>query len=128
MAVMSIAQGVTFTFFTTSFKASLRLTYTTPSEYSAVMADISTATGAMTVVFMVLSPFIFNRKGWKAAAIVTPRVMQFGGGVFLLALSIFHLKTYYPILGETLGLALYQVSSWAMALVPGKEVMTETFR
>ena len=53
-----------------------------------VLADVSIATGYVTIALMVSGRFIFQYLGWATAAFITPTVlMLFGGAFFLFTLS-----------------------------------------
>jgi AAA family ATP:ADP antiporter len=53
-----------------------------------VLADVSIATGYVTIALMVAGRFVFQRLGWAAAAFITPTVLLvFGGAFFGFSLS-----------------------------------------
>lgn len=47
-----------------------------------VLADVSIATGYVTIALMLVGRFVFQYLGWKVAALATPAVMLLTGGAF----------------------------------------------
>jgi len=52
----------------------LQQAFPNPNEYSAFMGNFSSATGTVTLFMMLLGRTIFQKFGWKFAALVTPMV------------------------------------------------------
>ena len=48
-----------------------------PNEYSVFMGNFSSATGTVTLAMMLLGRTIFQKFGWRKAALVTPTVSYF---------------------------------------------------
>lgn len=57
-----------------SWKAKLKQAYPDPNSYSSFMGNFSSATGVVTLVMMLLGRAIFQKFGWRFAALVTPTV------------------------------------------------------
>ena len=50
------------------------MAYPNPNDYSSFMGNFSSATGATTLIMMLLGRTIFEKFGWRKAALVTPTV------------------------------------------------------
>jgi ATP:ADP antiporter, AAA family len=74
MATLVIAYGMCINIVEVSWKAKLKQAFPDPNSYSAFMGNFSSATGATTLVMMLLGRSIFARFGWRIAALVTPTV------------------------------------------------------
>jgi AAA family ATP:ADP antiporter len=78
MAILVIGYGMCINIVEVSWKAKLKQAFPDPNSYSAFMGNFSSATGAVTLIMMLLGRSIFAKFGWKFAAMVTPAV----SGVF----------------------------------------------
>mmetsp|Transcript_34463 Transcript_34463/g.77922 ORF Transcript_34463/g.77922 Transcript_34463/m.77922 type:complete len:209 (+) Transcript_34463:2-628(+) len=65
-----------------SWKARLKAQFADPNAYSSFMGAFSSTTGAVTLLSMLLSRFIFAKLGWGFAASVTPFMVLATGAVF----------------------------------------------
>lgn len=74
MATLVIAYGMCINIVEVSWKAKLKLAFPDPNSYSAFMGNFSSVTGAVTLVMMLLGRTIFQKFGWRVAALVTPTV------------------------------------------------------
>jgi AAA family ATP:ADP antiporter len=74
MALLVISYGMCINIVEVSWKAKLKLAFPDPNSYSAFMGNFSSATGAATLIMMLLGRTIFARFGWRIAALVTPVV------------------------------------------------------
>ena len=90
LAVLAVGQGIAYALLQVSVKGHLHMMFPNPEDFSRVMGDISSATGACTALLMVLSPIIFTRMGWRVAALVTPMFMMWCGAAFLLLSAGWH--------------------------------------
>ena len=73
----------------------IQLAYPDPNAYSAFMGNFSSATGAVTLMMMLLGRTIFQKFGWRVAALVTPTMIGVTGSLFF-ALNIFA-PTFAPL-------------------------------
>ena len=62
---------------TRAFATLMQTAFPNPNEYSAFMGNFSSVTGTVTLVMMLLGRTIFQKFGWKFAALVTPTVRYF---------------------------------------------------
>jgi len=74
LAVLVISYGMCINIVEVSWKARLKMAFPDPNSYSAFMGNFSSATGAVTLVMMLLGRSIFQKFGWRIAALVTPFV------------------------------------------------------
>lgn len=74
LAVLVISYGMCINIVEVSWKAKLKQAFPDPNSYSAFMGNFSSATGAVTLVMMLLGRTIFQKFGWRIAALVTPFV------------------------------------------------------
>lgn len=77
LAILVISYGMCINIVEVSWKAKLKQAFPDPNSYSAFMGNFSSATGAVTLIMMLLGRTIFEKFGWKAAAMVTPTVSLF---------------------------------------------------
>ncbi|CAL8465241.1 g4776 [Coccomyxa elongata] len=88
LSLMVISYGVGHRLFEFAWKGQLRMLYPSAMAYQGVLADVSIATGYVTIALMVSGRFIFQYLGWATAAFITPMVlMLFGGAFFAFSLS-----------------------------------------
>lgn len=74
LAILVISYGMCINIVEVSWKAKLKQAFPDPNSYSAFMGNFSSATGAVTLVMMLLGRSIFQKFGWRIAAFVTPFV------------------------------------------------------
>ena len=74
LAVLVISYGMCINIVEVSWKAKLKQAFPNPNEYSAFMGNFSSATGTVTLIMMLLGRSIFQKFGWRTAALVTPMV------------------------------------------------------
>jgi len=77
MAILVISYGMCINIVEVSWKAKLKQAFPDPNSYSAFMGNFSSVTGAVTLVMMLLGRTIFQKFGWRVAALVTPTVRSF---------------------------------------------------
>jgi len=66
------------------------MAYPNPNDYSSFMGNFSSATGATTLIMMLLGRTIFEKFGWRKAALVTPTMIGVTG------LAFFSLQLFAP--------------------------------
>merc|ERR1719181_652103 len=82
LAMLVIGYGMSINVVEVTWKSKLRQQFPDPNSYSAFMGNFATATGATTIIMMLLGRSVLNRFGWGAAALVTPTMMLSTGVVF----------------------------------------------
>jgi len=95
LATLVIAYGMCINIVEVSWKAKLKAAFPNPNEYSMFMGNFSSATGSVTLAMMLLGRTIFEKFGWRKAALVTPTMIGVTGAVFF-ALQLFA-PTFAPI-------------------------------
>merc|ERR1719171_355941 len=89
LATLVIGYGMAINIVEVSWKSKLKLAFPNPNDYSEFMGGFSAATGSVTLFMMLLGRWIFKKLGWGFAALVTPSVIAFTGGIFF-SLSLFN--------------------------------------
>ena len=74
LALLVISYGMCINIVEVSWKAKLKAAFPDPNSYSSFMGNFSSATGVVTLVMMLLGRTIFQKFGWRFAALVTPFV------------------------------------------------------
>merc|ERR1719353_27508 len=82
LAMLVIGYGMSINVVEVTWKSKLRQQFPDPNAYSVFMGNFSTATGATTIIMMLVGRQILSRFGWGAAALVTPMMMLTTGVVF----------------------------------------------
>lgn len=95
LATLVISYGMCINLVEVSWKAKLKMAYPNPNDYSSFMGNFSSATGTVTLTMMLLGRTIFEKFGWRTAALVTPSMIGITGSIFF-ALNIFG-STFAPI-------------------------------
>lgn len=95
LAMLVISYGMCINIVEVTWKSKLKLAFPDPNAYSAFMGNFSSATGAVTLVMMLLGRTIFQKFGWRFAALVTPSMIGITGTMFF-ALNIFS-STFAPL-------------------------------
>lgn len=87
LATLVISYGLCINIVEVSWKSKLKMAFPDPNAYSAFMGNFSSVTGTVTLVMMLLGRTIFQKFGWKVAAMVTPTMIGVTGiGFFGLTL------------------------------------------
>jgi len=100
LAMLVISYGMCINLVEVSWKSKLKAAYPDPNAYSAFMGNFSSATGSVTLVMMLLGRKIFQKFGWRNAAMVTPTMIGVTGLAFY-ALTIF--APFFEPIAATLG-------------------------
>eukprot|EP00523_Entomoneis_sp_CCMP467_P017614 CAMPEP_0168803620 /NCGR_PEP_ID=MMETSP0726-20121227/86_1 /TAXON_ID=265536 /ORGANISM="Amphiprora sp., Strain CCMP467" /LENGTH=550 /DNA_ID=CAMNT_0008855423 /DNA_START=15 /DNA_END=1668 /DNA_ORIENTATION=+ len=79
LALLVISYGMCINIVEVSWKAKLKQAFPDPNSYSAFMGNFSSATGMVTFVMMLLGRTIFEKFGWRTAALVTPTMIGVTG-------------------------------------------------
>merc|ERR1712232_1253437 len=90
LAILVISYGMCINIVEVSWKAKLKMAYPNPNDYSSFMGNFSSATGATTLIMMLLGRTIFEKFGWRKAALVTPTMIGVTG------LAFFSLQLFAP--------------------------------
>jgi len=95
LAALVISYGMCINIVEVSWKSKLKQAFPNPNDYSVFMGNFSTMTGTVTLIMMLLGRSIFQKFGWRFAALVTPSMIGITGSLFF-ALTIFS-NVFAPI-------------------------------
>ncbi len=84
LAVLVISYGLAINIVEVSWKSKLKQAFPDPNSYSSFMGNFSSATGVVTLVMMLVGRVIFQKFGWRTAAMITPTVRS------IQSLVVFH--------------------------------------
>ncbi|KAL3133509.1 hypothetical protein ABBQ38_007368 [Trebouxia sp. C0009 RCD-2024] len=82
LAMLVMSYGVSHRLFEFAWKGQLRVLFPSAQAYQGVLADVSIATGSVTIGLMLTGRFVFQYLGWGVAAAATPVVMAITGSAF----------------------------------------------
>ena len=82
LALLVVGYGVSHRLFEFAWKGALRALHPSAAGYQAALADVSIATGWLTIGLMLGGRLVFQLAGWTVAAAATPAVMLAAGGAF----------------------------------------------
>ncbi|CAM9711670.1 unnamed protein product [Chrysoparadoxa australica] len=102
LAALVICYGSAINIVEVTWKSNLREAFPDPNAYSAFMGNFSSATGATTLVVMLLSTQVFQQGGWRPAAKITPLMLLLTGAVFF-SLILFGDAPFAQGVGAILG-------------------------
>ena len=95
LATLVISYGMAIHIVEVSWKSKLKAAFPDPNAYSAFMGNFSSCTGAVTLIMMLLGRSIFQKYGWRTAALVTPTMIGVTGVMFF-SLTLFS-GTFTPV-------------------------------
>lgn len=82
IAMLVLAYGVSINLFEGVWKGQIKIAYPSEAEYNEVMGGLSTVTGGIAVVLMLVGSNLLRRFSWKTCALITPSVLISGVLVF----------------------------------------------
>eukprot|EP00775_Hariotina_reticulata_P006953 gene6953-7169_t len=82
LTVLVMGYGIAHKLFGFVWKGQMKVLYPSTAEYTTVMGDVASYTGATTIGLMLISKYVFQFLGWRGAALVTPVVILLSGAVF----------------------------------------------
>lgn len=82
MALLVIGYGMSINIVEVTWKSKLKAAFPDPNEYSAFMGNFSSATGVVTLLMMLGGRTIFNKFGWRTAAMIPPITLLTTGAAF----------------------------------------------
>lgn len=84
LAMLVISYGMCINIVEVSWKSKLKQAFPNPNEYSVFMGNFSSVTGVVTLTMMLLGRTIFEKFGWRKAALVTPSMIGVTGAIFFM--------------------------------------------
>jgi len=84
LAVLVVSYGMCINLVEVSWKAKIKQSFPNPNDYSAFMGNFSSAMGSVTLIMMLIGRTIFQKFGWRTAALITPSMIGVTGLLFFL--------------------------------------------
>jgi len=82
IAMLVLAYGVSINLFEGIWKGQIKIAYPTEVEYNRVMGGLSTVTGGIAVLLMLIGSNLLRSFSWRTCALITPAVLITGILVF----------------------------------------------
>lgn len=82
IAMLVLTYGVSINLFEGVWKGQVAIVYPSEVEYNRVMGGLSTITGAMAVVLMLVGSNLLQRFSWRTCALITPVILITGSLLF----------------------------------------------
>lgn len=82
IAMLVLAYGVSINLFEGVWKGQIKIAYPTEVEYNQVMGGLSTVTGGIAVILMLVGSNLLRAFSWRTCALITPSVLIAGILVF----------------------------------------------
>jgi AAA family ATP:ADP antiporter len=82
IAILVLAYGVSVNLFEGMWKGQVKIVYSTEVEFNQVMGGLSTVTGVMAVILMVVGSNCMRTLSWRTCALITPVVLITGSLLF----------------------------------------------
>jgi AAA family ATP:ADP antiporter len=82
IAMLVLAYGVSINLFEGVWKGQIKIAYPTEVEYNTVMGGLSTITGGIAVILMLIGSNLLRSFSWRTCALITPAVLITGILVF----------------------------------------------
>lgn len=94
IAMLILAYGVSINVFEGVWKGQIKIAYPNELDYNHVMGGLSTVTGGIALVLMLLGSNLLRRFSWRTCALITPVVLLIGILIFFGV--IYHNNTLLP--------------------------------
>jgi len=94
IAMLVLAYGISVNLFEGVWKGQIKIVYPNENDYNTVMGGLSTVTGALAIVLMLVGSNILRRFSWRTAALITPIVLI--TGILIFFGVIFYNNTQVP--------------------------------
>jgi len=82
IAMLVLAYGVSINLFEGVWKGQIKIAYPTEVEYNRVMGGLSTVTGGIAVILMLVGSNLLRTFSWRTCALITPAVLITGILIF----------------------------------------------
>ena len=82
IAMLVLAYGVSINLFEGVWKGQIKIAYPTEVEYNKVMGGLSTVTGGIAVILMLVGSNLLRSLSWRTCALITPAVLITGILIF----------------------------------------------
>ena len=78
IAMLVLAYGVSINLFEGVWKGQIKIAYPTEVEYNQVMGGLSTVTGGIAVILMLVGSNLLRAFSWRTCALITPAILIAG--------------------------------------------------
>lgn len=78
VAMLVLAYGVSINLFEVMWKGQIKIAFPNENDFNTVMGGLSTVTGALAIMLMLIGSNILRRFSWRTAALITPVVLLIG--------------------------------------------------
>ncbi len=78
VAMLVLAYGVSINLFEGVWKGQIKIAYPTEVEYNKVMGGLSTVTGGIAIILMLVGSNLLRKFSWRTCALITPVVLIIG--------------------------------------------------
>lgn len=82
IAMLVLSYGVAINVFEGVWKGQIKIAYPTEVEYNRVMGGLSTVTGGIAVLLMLIGSNLLRKFSWRTCALITPAVLLAGILIF----------------------------------------------
>lgn len=82
IAMLVLAYGISINVFEGVWKGQIKIAYPSEVEYNRVMGGLSTVTGGIAIVLMLVGSNLLRRFSWKTCALITPVTLIIGILIF----------------------------------------------
>ncbi len=82
IAMLVLAYGVSINLFEGVWKGQIKIAYPNELDYNNVMGGLSTVTGGIALVLMLVGSNLLRRFSWRTCAMITPAVLLIGISIF----------------------------------------------
>jgi AAA family ATP:ADP antiporter len=94
IALLVLAYGVSINLFEGVWKGQIKIAYPTEVEYNRVMGGLSTVTGGIAVLLMLIGSNLLRSLSWRTCALITPVVLI--SGILIFFGVIYYNNTLLP--------------------------------
>ena len=78
IAMLVLAYGMSINLFEAVWKGQIKIAYPTELEYNKVMGGLSTVTGGIAIILMLVGSNLLRALSWRTCALITPAVLITG--------------------------------------------------
>lgn len=78
IAMLVLAYGVSINLFEGVWKGQIKIAYPNPVDYNHIMGTLSTMTGFIAIIFMLIGSNLLRFFSWRTCALITPAVLITG--------------------------------------------------
>lgn len=110
IAVIVLAYGVSINLVEGVWKGQIKIAFPNENDYLAFMGKFSFATGATTILLMIVGNNILRRYSWKFAALITPVMVMVTSALFFSFIFYSNVSSpFTPFMGTTYTLVMVAV-------------------